>query len=570
MKKYFIFAASALALASCSSDDFLGENPGNVQNATNAINFSGDAGKITRATSNEGTVPQMLDGQFKVYGTKKKADNIEHVFPNYYVWDVQDKNTTTSNTYGWEYVGAKKTTNLGTGGITLDKSEDQTIKYWDYSASEYHFVAGSPIKNFNLNPFPGNDIETATISGLAGHIEANDAKGTGEALKTYPVYVAAPVKVEKAGYQEPVTFNFVRQQAMVRVGFYETIPGYSITKINFYDAEGTVSPGNNIILTSSKADYFVGGKDISGTVTYDWTTATPSYTFKYDDTNLKKSKNWYAGKLNILATKSTDAVATLYGNDKDMSTTTGYFTVLPTKEADASTILIKCDYTLTCFATGEEIKVTGATAAIPAAFSKWEANTRYTYLFKISDNTNGTTGTPGTTDPAGLFPITFAASVTETLDKTDGTTTTVATPSITTYQAGSVTDKTIAYETGKPIYATVAEAETGTLKDLNTDGTTVGSVQVYKLSKERTEAELQIATIANEEIKDENKVTSTEVPTTAFGNFEANKYLKFTPESESYYAIQYMTQAATTTDPAKPAAYTYKVVYVKAATTVVP
>ena len=30
MKKYLFFVASALALASCSSDDFLGENPGNV------------------------------------------------------------------------------------------------------------------------------------------------------------------------------------------------------------------------------------------------------------------------------------------------------------------------------------------------------------------------------------------------------------------------------------------------------------------------------------------------------------------------------------------------------------
>ena len=50
MKKYLFFAASALALASCSSDDFLGENPGNVQNATTAINFGGEAGKITRGT----------------------------------------------------------------------------------------------------------------------------------------------------------------------------------------------------------------------------------------------------------------------------------------------------------------------------------------------------------------------------------------------------------------------------------------------------------------------------------------------------------------------------------------
>lgn len=559
MKKYFIFAASALALASCSSDDFLGENPGNLQNATSAINFGGEAGKITRATSNEGTTAEMLDGQFKVYGTKKKADNIEHVFPNYYVWDVADKNT-TSNTDGWEYVGAKGTTNLGTGKIMLDKRDDQTIKYWDYSASEYHFVAGSPIKNFNLNPLPGNDIETATISGLAGHIEANNAEGTGEALKTYPVYVAAPVKFTKADYQKPVEFTFVRQQAMVRVGVYETIPGYSITKIHFYTygTDGTTlsaSEGNNIILTSATADYFVGGSNITGTVTYDWTTETPSYTFEYDDANLKKSKNWYAGKLDILATKSTDDVAKLYGTDKDMSPT-GYFTVLPTKAETASPILIKCDYTLKAPESGETIKVTGATAAIPAAFSKWEANTRYTYLFKISDNTNGTTGTPGTDDP-GLYPITFDAVV---KDVEQGTTTTVATPSITTYQEGSVVGNTIEYKTGKPIYATVYDQATSDLKDL----TTSGNVQVYKLSKERTEAELQIATIANEEIKDANKVTSTEVPTTdtTVGNvtLDANKYLTFTPDAAGWYAIQYKYAADT---------YKYKVIKV-AATTVAP
>lgn len=267
-----------------------------------------------------------------------------------------------------------------------------------------------------------------------------------------------------------------------------------------------------------------------------------------------------------MATTSTDAVAKLYGTDKDMSPA-GYFTVLPTQAATASPILIKCDYTLFDENTGETIKVTGATAAIPAAFSKWEANTRYTYLFKISDNTNGTTGTPGTSDPAGLFPITFAAVVKGSTDAQYGTTTTVATPSITTHQAGSVTDNGIEYKTGEPIYATVANETDGTLNELKTNGTEIGNVQVYKLSKERTEAELQIAAIANDEIKDANKVTSTEVPTTAFGNFEANKYLKFTPESEGYYAIQYLTKAAEGT---KPAAYTYKVVYVKTAPTVTP
>lgn len=579
MKKYFIFAASALALASCSSDDFLGENPGNVQNATTAINFGGEAGKITRATStsNEGTPAEMLAGQFKVYGVKITNGTISHnVFPNYYVWDVADKNT-TSNTNGWEYVGENGASNLGTGQITLDKN--QTIKYWDYSATEYRFVAGSPIAAFKYNTSTdlttGTHITDVDVTGLAGHIEANN---TTTALNTDPIYIADPVKVVKDNYKDPVTFSFKRQQAMVRVGIYETIPGYTITGIKFYaydttDGKLKVTTGNNIILTSATQDYFVGGSNVTGKVTYTgWDTATPSYTFAYKN-NLTKNKNWYAGELinGVEATTSSETdVAKLYGKDGDMSTTTGYFTVLPTQVATASPILIKCDYDLTADDhSGEVIKVKGATAAIPAAFSKWEANTRYTYLFKISDNTNGTTGTPGTTDPAGLFPITFAASVTETLDKTDGTITTVATPSITTYQAGSVTDKGIEYETGKPIYATVADATTGALNNLKTDGTSVGNVQVYKLSKERTEAELQIATIANEEIKDANKVTSTEVPTTDFGNFEANKYLKFTPESEGYYAIQYLTQEATT-DPVKSAVYTYKIVYVKAATTVVP
>lgn len=564
MKKYLFFAASALALASCSSDDFLGENPGNVQNATTAINFGGDAGKITRATAAE-----MLNGQFKVYGVKKASNGkLVSVFPNYYVWD--NVNNTTSNNSGWEYVGTKGATNLGSGHINLPDTHDQTIKYWDYSASEYHFVAGSPIDAFtytkdleNISTI-GTVIKSATVTGLAGHIKANEA---GPAIKTNPVYVAEPVIVPKANYNNPVTFHFVRQQSMVRVGLYETIPGYFVSNVHFYAYDGTpevfkATAGNNIILTSSTDGYFVGGKEIEGTVTYNWDdTPRPSYTFAYTgNANLKKSKNWYAGKLVTLAEKSTDAVNLLYGSDKDMATATGYFTVLPTPETTtASAILIKCDYTLNAEdLSGETIQVTGATAAIPAAFSKWEANTRYTYLFKISDNTNGTTGDPtNPDDPAGLYPITFDAVV---QDVEQGTTTTVATPSITTYQEGSVVGNTIEYKTGKPIYATVYDQATSELKDL----TTSGDVEVYKLSKERTEAELQVTAIFNEEIKPENKITTASVPTTSTTvnnvTLDANKYLTFTPDAAGHYAIKYKYAADT---------YKYKVIKV-AATTVAP
>lgn len=559
MKKYIFLAASALALASCSSDDFLGDTPGSTPTSANsAINFGGDAGKITRATSNEGNTQQMLDGQFLVYGVKKTNNEIFHnVFVNYSVWDVTDN--TTSNTKGWEYVGAENATDLGTGKIKLSK--EQTIKYWDYSASVYHFVAGSPINAFNyqtpMDPTTGTDIKSATVTGLAGHIEANE---TGQALVTNPVYVAAPVKVEKKDYQKPVTFTFQRQQSMVRVGLYETIPGYTITDIKFYayDAEGNfkVTEDKNIILTSSTADYFVGGSNVSGTVTYNWD--TPSYSFEYtENTNLKKSQNWYAGKLSTLATTSSEQeVATLYGKDNDMSTT-GYFTVLPTQATTASPILIKCDYTLTAVdGHGETINVTGATAAIPAAYSKWEANTRYTYLFKISENTNGTTGNPDNPDdPAGLYPITFNAVVTEMADKTQGTTTTVATPSITTYQEGSVVENgSIKYVAGKEIKVTVTD-KNGDIKTLSKDGSAVGKVAVYKLTKKRTEADLQLASVTGTEIVDGNIKNVTLV--------DENKSFTFTPDAEGYYAIQYLTTAATESTQA---AYTYKVVYVAAAT----
>lgn len=559
MKKYIFLAASALTLASCTSDDFLGDTPGSTPSSANsAINFGGDAGKITRATSNEGTPQKMLDGQFLVYGVKKTSETqLVSVFPNYSVWDVEAKNT-TSNTNGWEYVGTKNAANLGIGKITLTK--DQTIKYWDYSASEYRFVAGSPIDAFNFDvpvESASKDIKSATVSKLAGHINANEKE---TALETNPVYVAAPVKVKKENYQKPVTFTFVRQQSMVRVGIYETIPGYSITDIKFYayntdDNTLKVSTGNNVILTSATDGYFVGGSNLTGTITYDWTSTTPSYTYKYEDTNLEKSKNWYAGKLSTLATTSSEpTVATLYGTDKDMSTT-GYFTVLPTPSATpASAILIKCDYTLTDFNTGETIKVTGATAAIPEAYSKWEANTRYTYLFKISDNTNGNTGKPGE-DHAGLYPITFDAAVTEMVDKTQGTTTTVATPSITTYQKGSVVDNTIKYVAGKEIKVTVTDNTNGDIKILSEDGSTVGYVAVYKLSQARTEADLQINNIKTSELTSTNSKGVTLATD--------KKSFTFTPDGEGYYAIQYLTTAAAE---GKPEAYTYKVVYVAAAT----
>ena len=560
MKKYIFLAASALTLASCSSDDFLGNTPGSTPTSANsAIKFDGNAGKISRATSNTASTPQgKLDYQFKIYGVKSGANNnYSKVFENYSIWYNTTK--TTSNTNDWEYVaGAGVITTGETANPTkITLNDAQTIKYWDYASDNYHFVAGSPIENFDYELDQNGNIASAKIKGLGGHIEAN----SGTTATTFnPVYVAKPKVVAKTDYQKPVQFEFVRQQSMVRVGIYETIPGYKITDIKFYkqgeNGLEKVDATNNIILTSTTPDYFVGGPDVTGTITYDWT--TPGYTFDYTGT-YTKDKNWYAGALTkgVEATTSTSTETTiskLYGSDGDMDVTNGYFIVMPTLVKDPSAILIKCDYTLKSEdKSGETIKVTGATAAIPAAYSKWEPNTRYTYLFKISDKTNGTTGDPNNPkDPAGLYPITFNAVVTEMADKTQsGTTTTVATPSITTYQEGSVVDNTIKYVAHKKIDVTVTESKSGTKLDLSTTGSAVGHITVYKFTDPITEAEVQV--------KGTTGVGVTEVTD---GSVADNVY-SFTPDAEGYYAIQYLTTAA---DGDKPAAYTYKVVYVAAAT----
>ena len=457
---FFLAALATLALASCTSDEFIGETSQNtLQKTEGAILFAGGAGNITRATSNTGTVAEMLDGQMKIYGVKKASTTYATVFEDYQLWDATDK--TTSNPDGdWEYVGA-----AGTYG-TVTLTSDQNIKYWDYATDEYHFVAGSPVGSFDYH-ITGGEITSATVTGLAGHLEANPTSGSGTALTTNPVYIAAPVYVPKANYKQDVTFNFTRQQAFVRVGVYETIPGYKITSIHFYeqqasDWKSTAETSQNIILASKTADYFSGATNGTATVTYSWS-STPTSTFAYTTSTLTQSKNWYGGELNgVPAISSAEStIANLYGTDKDMAAT-GYFTVIPMASgASAQPILIKCDYTLEALdgTTKETINVTGATATIPADYTKWAPNTSYTYLFKISDNTNGSTGTPGT-DPEGLFPITFDAAVVGITDYMKGTETTVSTPSITVYQDGDVVANGITFKAGDvEIKAMVGNAE---------------------------------------------------------------------------------------------------------------
>ena len=92
----------------------------------------------------------------------------------------------------------------------------------------------------------------------------------------------------------------------------------------------------------------------------------------------------------------------------------------------------------------------GATATIPSTLAKWLPNSSYTYIFKISDNTNGAVGSI-----IGLRPISLDAVVNVDAEGKQETVTTITNPSITTYQKGSDYATADEYNAGKAIYIVV-------------------------------------------------------------------------------------------------------------------
>lgn len=496
MKKYLFIAASALALASCSSEDFVGTEGGNVENGANkAINFAGETGKTTRAGSIKGaSAADLLGEKFYVLGTKGTLDNDQptdtKVFDNYQiVWGANTAGTTSDNTNDWRYEGLDFTA-LNKTATTGGK---QTIKYWDYSKPQYDFIAYSIGSNDLVTD--ANKISEGKVYGSS--IET--PKGTG--YKSYTLkgssitdlqkcYYTDIVTVENTNYGKPVTFTFKNITAKVRVAFYETVPGYTVSDLQFY-ADNTTLKKDLDGEDNQKATLFTTGTDkltkngemdviypkvgSSNKTHAAYNKAFVNVTSQETETSIALGNVNYATN-NVLATSA--KTASMAGT----SSNSYYTPVLPV--AKATPLTIRMNYTLTSEdGSGETIKVYGAKAVIPAAYTAWQPNHAYTYIFKISDNTNGTTST--TTNKEGLFPITFDAVVNDVAenDFTHESITTVSTPSVTTYAWDKTTNKVVnaygenavdQYPAGSDIYFSVTTTDTDnkavTKSDLNNNG----------------------------------------------------------------------------------------------------
>ena len=287
----------------------------------------------------------------------------------------------------------------------------------------------------------------------------------------------------KHKFGDRVQFTFRNVATKVRVALYETVPGYSVKDVKFYSDDATqtgkdISNTTATLYTPSTSKFATAGTftvsfptvGTSNLSKEEYNKAVISFAAKSGDAG-ESSRNF--GTLNYTTSDDSRLGTDANKNNLYLGTTlpkasyagtADYYQSMFPNDA-GSTLTLRVNYTLVSNdGSGEEIHVYGAKAIVPAVYAQWKSNYAYTYVFKISDKTNGKTGL-GDTDPEGLFPITFDAMVTDVMNGTQATVTTVATPSITTYQKGhDVTKDEYSAKTGD-IYVMVDGK-----KDLGTNG----------------------------------------------------------------------------------------------------
>lgn len=504
MNKFFIAAASTLALASCSSDDFLGEIQGNEQNgATSAINFGGDTGKITRATSTGATAAGLLENNFVVVGFKGNktdaANNENYAFDHYNV-NFKDGSafSTESNRAGWEYVNQDMKVKGADKSLAQSGATQQTIKYWDHSCESYDFIAFSMGKKDAASKYATpthvdkDNLATAAYT-LSGNVNTLSE-----------CYISDMKTVTEPNYNDAsVSMSFRHLASKVRMALFETVPGYVISDVKFYTDPTSTT-------TDNPEGSLIGKFNNSGTLTvYFPSTGTDHAAEKdYNKAHVKFTASTTAGETGVLDSKGFGAVN--YNNQAEGTINAGstylsqnaatpsycgagYQNVLPSEGA-ASAITLRIDYKLTSVdGSKETINVKGATATVPAEYTEWKSGYAYTYIFKISQNTNGSTGGTST----GLTAISFDAVVVD--DEANGlqeTITTVSDNSITTYgyKDNKVTTNGNEYVNGTDIYATVYSA-----------GATVAPQKLYTVTLEDGATQtINEASVANALVKGTN------------------------------------------------------------------
>lgn len=620
-KYFFLTVLAGMTFAGCTDDDIAVESPPIVEeDVMTPISFSSSQSAFTRADFTGAAAAEKLNNMFVVTGFKgtETADPGSIVFDNYkVVYEENTANTTESNSSNWEYAGKERIQHAIDNGIT-----QQAIKYWDYTKTQYDFIAwamGKVDVNGTLTPIEpiytdaalsDHQVRVSAIKpngtdgwGTDADIERISYTFEGKAEDLAQCYISDIVTVNKSGdagygevtgYDKTVTLKFRQLGTKVRIGLYETVPGYSVKNVKFYTKGGILdatTPGDDTTPGEvadgqivDDATIFSAGADIytEGTYTIYFPTVDTPDNADNNQAHIKfapkegvaqtTTVNWGALNYTIRESGESSADAIYLGRSSNSASFAGdaddnYYVIYLPNETGTN-LNLRVDFTLESIdGSKEEIEVKNAKAQVPSIYTTWKPGFAYTYLFKISDKTNGRTGVYDPTqaddatinsDPAGLYPITFDALVVnaEDGDKTQETITTIATPSITTYQQMSKVVNNDEYTVNdKDIFVTVSEGDDiVTLTD---------KAALYTLPEgSYTEADvvdamqMQDDDAADNTVKGRSGLVLTEAPFTltnsvefgANGNpiaVEDDQAMRFEPTAATTYAFVYTKTAPT-------------------------
>ena len=453
MKKSMILAAAAIVLASCSSDELI-DSPKTTEGGETPIAFSVEKKNITRATNLE----ELGHYNFGVWAYKK-TPGTQNVMTNYLVgysdgaskgydkagattWKG-DAGTDVDHLSPWFYenLGTAEYTYDGTDGFYKKSQSDymsananQYLRYWDLAYAATEFYAYAPYRSSGV-----------TFDELARTITvANTAQVAGYDDASLQEFLYAGVEASNADLKD-VKLNFKHLGAQVSLRFYEGIRGYKVEIID-------VTPSDNgIQATPAKKDdtatpvytkdnYYTDCGAIidfadninSPKATVDFTGATTT------DANLVFQIPGTGDGISVYTVPGTTNSYNVIPEDILNPTSqsyavspTIYFPVAQPKDSETG-FTFHVSYKLIAEDNGEEITVNDARVYVPANvvvgsdttfIAAWQPNTKYTYTFKITENSTGTTD-PGSTvidvdDPVvpanpTVYPIVFdGATITD-------------------------------------------------------------------------------------------------------------------------------------------------------------
>ena len=358
-----------------------------------------------------------LNNHFVVEGVKYADSKQTVVFDDYFVKYVDG-----SEPIVWDYVG-----------LTNINDWSQPIKYWDNSSEKYNFIAYSTgdamaVYNEAAGLSDGqvfvSPIDASKMNGVVddkGKVTDGAFFMKGKTADLAKAYVADAKTVYKGNdYGKEIELSFHPLSTQLRLAFYETIPGYSVRDLKFYENDETVAGSEARLYTDNTEIFSDYGKYIvyyptTGTINQGSNDYNKPHIAFVADTNGTAETNKVFGALNYSTKEYYEPNGQYYlGRSSSSASFAGklsdnYFTSVNPNEAGA-TLNLKVDYKLVSTdGSGEIINIKGATAQVPAKYTSWQSGYSYTYLFKIYDLSWGGTSM----NPEEMFPITLDAVVIE-------------------------------------------------------------------------------------------------------------------------------------------------------------